>query len=128
MCVACNNEYNTKVLDFEQIHNASKRLRQAGKSVEGSREGNPGGISETTGRACGNAIQRSCQADAERDHMLPMLEMDFVLETVALPVKNRGISLRGEMLIRSSQGTHYTSLKSMQLAKGSNPHRSMSRR
>ena len=36
--------YNTEVLGFERIHNTSKRLRQAGKSVEGFREGNHGGI------------------------------------------------------------------------------------
>ena len=36
--------YNTKVLGFERIHNTSKRIRQAGKSVEGFREGNPSGI------------------------------------------------------------------------------------
>ena len=36
--------YNTEILGFERIHNTSKRLRQAGKSVEGFREGNPGGI------------------------------------------------------------------------------------
>ena len=36
--------YNTEVLGFERIHNTSKRLRQAGKSVEGFREGNSGGI------------------------------------------------------------------------------------
>ena len=36
--------YNTEILGFERIHNTSKRLRQAGKSVEGFREGNPSGI------------------------------------------------------------------------------------
>ena len=36
--------YNTEVLGVERIHNTSKRLRQAGKSVEGFREDKPGGI------------------------------------------------------------------------------------
>lgn len=36
--------YNTEVLGFERIHNTSKRLRRAGKSAEGFREGAPGGI------------------------------------------------------------------------------------
>ena len=30
--------YNTQVLGFERIHNTTKRIRQAGKSVEGFRE------------------------------------------------------------------------------------------
>lgn len=36
--------YNTEVLGFDRIHNTSKRLRQAGKSVEGFHEGNIGGV------------------------------------------------------------------------------------
>ena len=36
--------YNTEVLDFDRIHNTSKRLRQTGKSVEGFHEGNIGGV------------------------------------------------------------------------------------
>jgi len=36
--------YNTQVLGFERIHNTTKRIRQAGKSVEGFRESNLGGM------------------------------------------------------------------------------------
>ena len=36
--------YNTEVLGFDRIHNTSKRLRQAGRSVGGFHEGNPGGV------------------------------------------------------------------------------------
>ena len=56
------------------------------------------------------------------------LEVDFVLETVNLLVKNHGVSLNRETLIHSDQGAHYTSLKFMQLVKDSNLRQSMSRR
>jgi len=36
--------YNTQVLGFERIHNTTKRIRQAGKSVEGFRESNLRGM------------------------------------------------------------------------------------
>ena len=39
------------------------------------------------------------------------LEVDFVLETVNLLVKNHGVSLSKETLIHSDQGVHYTSVK-----------------
>ena len=56
------------------------------------------------------------------------LEVDFVLETVNLLVKNHGVSLNRETLIHSDQGAHYTSLKFIQLVKDSNLRQSMSRR
>lgn len=56
------------------------------------------------------------------------LEVDFVLETVKLLVKDHGVSLSRETLIHSDQGTHYTSLKFIQLVKDSDLRRSMSRR
>ena len=36
--------YNTQVLGFERIHNTTKRIRQAGKSMEGFRESSLGGM------------------------------------------------------------------------------------
>ena len=56
------------------------------------------------------------------------LEVDFVLETVNLLVKNHGISLSKETIIHSDQGTHYTSLKFIQLVKSNDLRQSMSRR
>lgn len=56
------------------------------------------------------------------------LEVDFVLETVHLLVKHHGISLSKETVIHSDQGTHYTSLKFIQLVENSALRRSMSRR
>lgn len=56
------------------------------------------------------------------------LEVDFVLETVNLLVKNHGISLSKETIIHSDQGTHYTSLEFIQLVKNNDLRQSMSRR
>ncbi len=56
------------------------------------------------------------------------LEVDFVLETVNQLVENHGISLDCETLIHSDQGSHYTSLKFIQLVKDSGLRQSMSRR
>lgn len=56
------------------------------------------------------------------------LEVDFVLETIKLLVKNHGISLNKETVIHSDQGTHYTSLKFIQLVESSELRRSMSRK
>jgi len=55
------------------------------------------------------------------------LEVDFVLETVRLLVKNHGISLSKETIIHS-EGVHYTSVKFIQLVKSSELRQSMSRR
>ena len=43
------------------------------------------------------------------------LEVDFVLEMVERLVQNYGTSLNKETVIHSDQGTHYTSLKFIQL-------------
>lgn len=56
------------------------------------------------------------------------LEVDFVLETVQLLIKNHGISLDAETLIHSDQGCHYTSYRFIQIVKDSNLRQSMSRR
>ena len=56
------------------------------------------------------------------------LEIDFVLETVNQLIENYGISLTAETLINSDQGSHYTSIKFIQLIKDSEVRQSMSRR
>lgn len=56
------------------------------------------------------------------------LEVDFVLETVNQLVEKHGISLDAETLIHSDQGSHYTSLKFIQLVNDSGLRQSMSRR
>jgi len=56
------------------------------------------------------------------------LEIDFVLETVNQLMNNHHISLTAETLINSDQGSHYTSIKFIQLIKDSALRQSMSRR
>lgn len=56
------------------------------------------------------------------------LEVDFVLETVNLLVRNHGASLSKDTMIHSDQGTHYTSVKFIQLVKNRELRQSMSRR
>ena len=56
------------------------------------------------------------------------LEVDFVLITVKLLVKNHGISLDAETIIHSDQGCHYTSKKFRQIIKDVGLRQSMSRK
>lgn len=56
------------------------------------------------------------------------LEIDFVLETVNQLIKNHGVSLSAETLIHSDQGSHYTSIKFIELVTDSELRRSMSRK
>jgi putative transposase len=56
------------------------------------------------------------------------LEVDFVLETVNILVREHGVSLQKETLIHSDQGCHYTSYKFIQIIKDSNLRQSMSRK
>jgi transposase InsO family protein len=56
------------------------------------------------------------------------LEIDFVLETVNQLVEEHGVSLTSETLINSDQGSHYTSVKFIQLVKDNELRQSMSRR
>jgi transposase InsO family protein len=56
------------------------------------------------------------------------LEIDFVLDTVNLLVKEHGISLTAKTLIHSDQGAHYTSVRFIRLVEDSELRRSMSRR
>lgn len=62
-------------------------------------------------------------------HVLsPSLEVDFVLETVQILVRDHGISLHAETIIHSDQGAHYTSHKFIEIMKNNELRRSMSRR
>lgn len=56
------------------------------------------------------------------------LEVDFVKETIELLVKNHGIDLHKETIIRSDQGAHYTSTAFIKILKDSEIRQSMSRR
>ena len=55
-------------------------------------------------------------------------EIDFVLETINLLIKNHGVSLTAETLINSDQGSHYTSYSFIQIVKDFNLRQSMSRK
>lgn len=56
------------------------------------------------------------------------LENDFVLEAVNLLLGNHGVSLTADTLIHSDQGSHYKSVKFVQLVKDSELRQSMSRK
>lgn len=56
------------------------------------------------------------------------LEIDFVLETVEMVIRDHGLSLSTETLIHSDQGCHYTSVQFRQLLKDAGLRQSMSRR
>lgn len=58
----------------------------------------------------------------------PNLELDFVLETVSVLIRDHGISLTAETMIHSDQGCHYTSVKFIEIVNDSNLRQSMSRR
>ena len=58
----------------------------------------------------------------------PSLEVDFVLETVELLMKNHGSELKTDALLHSDQGSHYTSHKFVELLKNKELRQSMSRR
>ena len=45
------------------------------------------------------------------------LEVDFVLETVNILIRDHGISLHAETIVHSDQGVHYTSYKFIQILK-----------
>ena len=62
-------------------------------------------------------------------HVLsPSLEVDFVLETVEILIRDHGISLHAETIIHSDQGGHYTSHKFIEIMNDNELRRSMSRR
>ena len=56
------------------------------------------------------------------------LEVDFVLETINILIKEYGIELTTETLIHSDQGCHYTSMRFIQLVNNRGLRQSMSRR
>jgi transposase InsO family protein len=56
------------------------------------------------------------------------LEVDFVLETVNILIRDHGISLAKETLIHSDQGCHYTSIKFQELILKKELRQSMSRK
>jgi len=56
------------------------------------------------------------------------LEVDFVLETVNMLIRNYGASLCTETILHSDQGCHYTSISFRQLLKDKELRQSMSRR
>ena len=58
----------------------------------------------------------------------PGLEVDFVLETVQILIRDHGISLSAETIIHSDQGCHYTSIRFIEIINDSNLRQSMSRR
>jgi putative transposase len=57
-----------------------------------------------------------------------ILAPDFVLETVKQLIEKHGTDLSTETLIHSDQGSHYTSIKFIQLLKDNELRQSMSRR
>jgi len=56
------------------------------------------------------------------------LEVDFVLEAANILIEDYGVSLTAETLIHSDQGSHYKSVKFVQLVKDSELRQSMSRK
>ena len=56
------------------------------------------------------------------------LEVDFVLQTVEMLLREHGVSLNAETLFNSDQGCQYTSYKFIQIVKDANLRQSMSRR
>lgn len=56
------------------------------------------------------------------------LEVDFVLETVQILIKDHGVSLNQETILHSDQGSHYTSYKFIEILRSKKLRQSMSRR
>ncbi len=56
------------------------------------------------------------------------LEVDFVLETVDMLIRDHGISLNQETILHSDQGCHYTSYKFIEILQSKNLRQSMSRK
>ena len=75
-----------------------------------------------------STILDACTKQVSSYAMSESLEVDFVLELLERLVQNHGASLNKETVIHSDQGTHYTSLKFIQLVESRELRRSMSRR
>ena len=58
----------------------------------------------------------------------PSLEVDFVLETVDILIREHGAELKTKTLLHSDQGCHYTSYSYIDLLKDSSLRQSMSRK
>lgn len=56
------------------------------------------------------------------------LEVDFVLETVNILVRDHGVSLNQETILHSDQGCHYTSYRFIEILHNKNLRQSMSRK
>lgn len=56
------------------------------------------------------------------------LEVDFVLETVNLLIRDHGVSLNQETILHSDQGCHYTSYRFIEIVKNKHLRQSMSRK
>lgn len=56
------------------------------------------------------------------------LKIDFVLNAVSRLIEEHGVSLQADTLINSDQGSHYTSLKFIQIIRDNNLRQSMSRK
>lgn len=56
------------------------------------------------------------------------LKIDFVLETINQLMENHQLTLNDETIIHSDQGSHYTSIKFIELVRNKNLRQSMSRR
>ena len=56
------------------------------------------------------------------------LEMDFVLETVNILIRDHGISIKQETILHSDQGCHYTSYKFIEILRDKMLRQSMSRK
>ena len=65
--------YNTQVLGFERIHNTTKRIRQAGKSMEGFRESNLRGM-----RIKSDWKERTDFAGGESDEAAKRMQREIV--------------------------------------------------
>jgi len=82
---------------------------------------------------CGNKAYLSVIKDACTKQVLAYvpsesLEVDFVLETINMLMRNHRVSMSQETIVHSDQGCHYTSISFRQLLKDHEIRQSMSRR
>lgn len=75
-----------------------------------------------------STIMDSCTKELLGWALSETLEIDFVLETVEMVIRDHAISLSTETLVHSDQGFHYTSVQFRQLLKDLGFRQSMSRR
>jgi len=75
-----------------------------------------------------SVIKDACTKQVMAYVISESLEVDFVLETVNMLIRNHGISLSSETILHSDQGCHYTSISFRKLLKDKELRQSMSRR